>query len=105
MTDEDLRAHLFMIVAVLALLIDKAREVDPTFDDFARRQFDILLGMILEQQGSPGEIERKARENFLRLLRAAWGDLVIDPVTRSQLEKSVERKSWKRRLFEWLERG
>lgn len=105
MTDEDLRAHIFMITAVLALLLDKVRERDPQFDDFAGKQFDILLGMLLKEQGSPGEVEHKARDNFLSLLRAAWGDLVIDPATRSQLKQPSHPKSWKRRLFEWLERG
>ena len=105
MTDEDLRAQIFMMSAVLILLLDKAREMDPNFDDFARRQFDILLGMLLKERGSPGEIERKAREHFLGLLRAAWGDLRIDPDTRSLLNGQPKRLTWRRRLLVWLERG
>ena len=105
MEDEDLRAYIFMTMVVLALLIDKAREADPEFDTFAKRQFDILLGLILNEQGVPGKIERKARELFLGLLKTSWGDLVMDPDTRSLLKREDKPLTWRRRFFGWLERG
>jgi hypothetical protein len=105
MEDEDLRAYIFMTMVVLSLLIDKAREADPEFDTFAKRQFDILLGLILNEQRAPGNIERKARELFLGLLKTSWGDLVMDPGTRSLLKREAKPLTWRRRFLAWLERG
>ena len=105
MKEEDLRAHIFMVIVVLALLIDKARETDPDFDTFAKRQFDILLGLILQGQGVPGNIESKARETFLGLLKTSWGDLNIDPGTRSLLRREDRPLTWRRRFLDWLQRG
>ena len=105
MNDEDLRAHIFMVTVVLALLIDKARQTDPDFDSFAKRQFDILLGIILKGRGAPGNVERKARENFLGLLKTSWGELNIDPGTRSLLQREDRPLTWRRRFLDWLERG
>jgi len=105
MEDEDLRAYIFMSTVVLALLIDKAREADPEFDTFAKRQFDFLLGLLLNDQSAPGNIERKARELFLGVLKTSWGDLVIDPGTRSLLKREGRPLTWRRRVLDWLERG
>jgi hypothetical protein len=101
---DDLGARLFMITATLALLIDKARGADPNFDEFARRQFDILLGMILQTKGAPGTIELQAREHFLGLLRTSWGDMVTDPSFRRP-SQSINHLTLRRRFFNWLERG
>jgi len=106
MNDTDLRANLLMFEAVLILLIDRARAADPDFDDFAQRHFDILLGMFLEEtQGNPGEVERKAREYFLALLRTSWGDLRIDPAYRPKPQSPPKPLTWRRRFLNWLERG
>jgi len=66
MTDdiEGTHGHLLAIEVLLSILVAKIKEIDPSFEDHARRVFDTHLGEHLERVGSPGSMEKVARQVF-----------------------------------------
>jgi hypothetical protein len=68
---------------------------------YARGLFDTALGQHLVEKGEPpARVTIRSREIFMELINIPLGKEDV-----SSERGEARRKTWKRRLFEWLERG
>ena len=97
MVEEGIYGHVFAYGVLLAALVRKVKESDPTFEDLTRKGFDTHLGEYFSKVGKAHPMEIAAREMFETIISRATSQL--PPM---EIEKPL---TWKRRLFYWLERG
>ena len=92
--------HIFAYGVMLSLLVEKVKESDPSFEDRSRHSFDSYLGQYFEKVGKVFPMEVAAREMFNAIISTSIG---VTPQTgRIDIERPL---TWKRRLFNWLEKG
>ena len=92
--------HIFAYGVLLSLLVEKVKESDPTFEDRSRRFFDTYLGQYFQKVGSAARMETAAREMFNAIMSRPKGE--TPQFARGETAKPL---TWKRKLFNWLERG
>jgi hypothetical protein len=92
--------HIFAYGVLLGLLVEKVKESDPAFEDFARRSFDTHLGRHFAKVGKASQMEIEAREMFNAIISTPQGTM-----PRSMQKEAEKPLTWKRRIFNWLERG
>ena len=91
--------HIFAYGFLLQLLVNKVKESDPDFENFARTAFDTHLGEYFAKVGKATPMEIEAREMFNAIISTPVGMPQFPPM---EIGKPL---TWKRRLFNWLERG
>jgi hypothetical protein len=99
-----LGATLIAHSALLTFLIDHAMKADPEFESYARRKLDAYLGWQLKETGQSEELLGQARTIFGQLIDAAKEKTPYEVPKGASLPRN-EKVTWRRRVFNWLERG
>jgi hypothetical protein len=84
---------------LLGLVAAKIAEDDPEFRQEARIAVDTWLGERLQEGGAPSDVGVRIRRHIMHLL----DNPDVAPVLH--MLQSSGKRTWKRCVFEWLERG